>query len=222
MRSGTVQHSKDHPMFGTSFGLEKTDYLSKLRMSETYSSPKRPSKDANPFYKKTMRNSSELAKPRRLPMACFGLVRNQQTESYITQVVDSHLELERRGAQATRETKRKLNPFVEECEASATQETAPKGVMPSERKRELTLAKPLSLALIMSPPNLVRKHNFNKTHIHPAIMSSNSESYESHASMCNHPSSEVNIQNSTKPDAGTVAPGGSGEDLFLRADTLLY
>ena len=74
-----------------------------------------------------MRNSSELAEPRRLTTACFGLVRKQETESYATQVVDSNPKVEDREAQATREMKRKLNPFIETCEASATQEIAPKG-----------------------------------------------------------------------------------------------
>ena len=145
MRSGTVQHSKNRPMFGTSFGLEKTDYLSDLGSSETSSLPKRPSKDTNLFYKKAMRNSSELAESRRLPTAYFGLNREQQTESTATQVVDSYPRVEDCGAQATQQAPRRLNPFVDECEASATQKTLPKGVMPAERKRELPLAKPLSL-----------------------------------------------------------------------------
>ena len=165
MRSGTVQHSKNRPMFGTSFGLEKTDYLSDLGSSETSSLPKRPSKDTNLFYKKAMRNSSELAESRRIPTACFGLSREQQTESYATQVVDSYPKVEDCGAQATQQTKRKLNPFVDKCEASATQKTAPKGVMPSKRMRGLTLDKPLSLeqfvALIMSPLAQLLKHNYS-------------------------------------------------------------
>ena len=103
MRSGTVQHSKDHPMFGFGSGPKETDYLSYLESSETCSLPKRPSKDTNLFYKKAMRNSSELAEPRRLPTACFGLIWKQQTESYTTQLVDSHPEVEDRGAQATRQ-----------------------------------------------------------------------------------------------------------------------
>ena len=41
MRSGTVQHSRKHPMFGFGFGPKETVYLSDLRMSETVSSPKR-------------------------------------------------------------------------------------------------------------------------------------------------------------------------------------
>ena len=127
--------------------------------------PNRPSKDITLLHKKAKQNSSELAEPHRLPTASFGLVRKQQTESYATQVVDSYPEMENRGAQATRQTKRKLNPFVEECEASATQKTAPKGVMLSERMRGLTLAKPLSLeqfvALIMSPLVQLLKHNYS-------------------------------------------------------------
>ena len=53
-----------------------------------------------------MRNSSELAEPRRLPTACFGLVQKQETESYATQVVDSHLEIDDRGAQGAEGVKR--------------------------------------------------------------------------------------------------------------------
>ena len=94
---------------------------------------------------KAMRNSSELAESRRLPTACFGSVWKQETESYATQVADSQPKGEKRGAQATRETKRKLNTFVEECEASAKQETLSKDIIPSERMRGLNLSKPLSL-----------------------------------------------------------------------------
>ena len=115
MRSGAVKYSRDRPVLGHGFGPKKTDYVSDLESSETFSLPNIPSKDTNLFYKKAMRNSSELAEPRRLPTACFGLERKQQTESYATQVVDS--QVENRGAQATRQTTRKLNPFVEECEA---------------------------------------------------------------------------------------------------------
>ena len=100
-----------------------------------------------------MRNSSELAESRRLPTACFVLIRKQKTESYATQVVDSQPEFGDRVALHTRETKRMLNPFVEECEASATQETSHKSIMPSERMYGLALPKPLPLerfvALIM-------------------------------------------------------------------------
>ena len=144
IRLGTVQHLRDHPTFGSGFRPKETSYLLDMRTSETSSLPNRPSKDTNPFYKKAMRNSSELADPRRLPTACFGLKRKQETESYATRVVDSYPEFEDRGAQAAREMKRKLNPFVEECEASATQETLSKGRMPSERMRCLALPKPLA------------------------------------------------------------------------------
>ena len=104
-------------MFG--FGSSPRDavYLPDLRTSETFSLPNRPSKDTNNFHKKAKQNSSELAEPRRLPTACFGLVRKQEIESYATQVVDSQPGIEDRGAQATQETKHKLNPFVDECEA---------------------------------------------------------------------------------------------------------
>ena len=37
MRSGAVQHSREHPMFGFGFGPQETDDLSDLRMSETFS-----------------------------------------------------------------------------------------------------------------------------------------------------------------------------------------
>ena len=77
-RSGTVQHSRDHPMFRVGFGPNEIDRLLKLRTSETSSLPNRPSKDINLFYKKAKQNSSELAEPRRLPTACFGLVQNTE------------------------------------------------------------------------------------------------------------------------------------------------
>ena len=47
MRSGTVQHSREHSMFDVGFGPQETDYLSDLELSETFSLPKRPSKDTN-------------------------------------------------------------------------------------------------------------------------------------------------------------------------------
>ena len=112
MRSGTAQHPRDRPMFGLGFRPKETDYLSGLEPSGAFSSPNRLSKDTNLFYKKAKQNSSELAKPRRLPTAYFGLVQDQETESYATQVVDSHLEVGVRGAQATREMKRKLNQLL--------------------------------------------------------------------------------------------------------------
>ena len=111
MRSGTVEYSKNHPMFGLGFGPKKTEnpignhLVSGLKPSEALSLPNRPSKDTNKFYKKAKQNSSELAEPRRLATACFGLVRKQQTESYTTQVVDSYPEVEDLLAQATRETR---------------------------------------------------------------------------------------------------------------------
>ena len=70
-------------------------------MSETYSLPKRPSKDTNTFHKKAKQNSSELAEPRRFPKACFGLRQKQETESYATQVAGSNIEFGNCGAQAT-------------------------------------------------------------------------------------------------------------------------
>ena len=218
MRSGTIQHSRLHPIFGFGFGPKETDYTSDLRSSETFSLPKRSSKDINNLHKKAMRNSSELAEPSQLPTVCFGLVRKQETESYTTQVVDSQPEVEARGAHATREMKRKLNPFLEKCEAAATQKPAPKGVMPSELMHGLALPKPLSLerfvALIMSPPDLVRDPNFNKTDIHPTNMSTNSESIDSHLFMCNHPPSEVGKYTSGDPEQGIARPDKSGGDLF--------
>ena len=143
-RSGTVQRSRDRSMFGFGFELQETDYLSDLRKPETSSFPKRPSKDTNNLHKKAIRNSSELAEPRRLLTACFGLVRKQETESDATQVVNSKPESGDRVALRTRETKRKLNPFLEAWEASATQEIAPKGIMPLERMQGLALPQPLS------------------------------------------------------------------------------
>ena len=168
-----------------------------------------------------MRNSSELAKPHRLPTACFGLVRKQETESYATQVEDSQPEVEDRGVQATREMKRKLNPFLQEwtseCEASATHEPvpkgAPKGVMPLERMYGSALPKPLSLeqfvALIMPPPGAIQDPNF-KTDNHPTRMSSNSESLNSCVTMCNHPPLEVGMYVSGSPEECTALPVKSG------------
>ena len=165
-----------------------------------------------------MRNSSELAEPRRLPTACFGLVKNQETESYATQVVDSYPGVEDRGAQATREIKRKLNPFVEEREASATRETSPIGVIPPERTRGLTLAKPLSLeqfvSLITSHPGSIQDPDFNKTDIHPNSMSDNSKLLNSHESMCNYSPTGVDLCTSARPVQDTAMPVKSGEDLF--------
>ena len=224
MRSGTVEYSRDHLEFGFGSGPNETDHTIDVEESETSSLPNRPSKDTNLFNKKAMQNSSELALFRRLPAASSGLVQNQEIE-FATQVVGSCPEFEDREAQATREMKRKLNPFVEEREASATRESSLKGVMPSERQRELPLAKPLSLeqfvTLMMSPPNLVRKPIFHKTDTHPAITSSNSDSGKSRACTQDQLTLSANMSPSVKPFAGTEMPGKSGEDLFLRADSLL-
>ena len=207
-----------HPMFGLGFGPKETDYLSDLRTSETFDFPKKPSKDTNNLYKKAMRNSSELAEPRRLPTACFGLVRKQETESYKTQVVDSQPGFEERGAQATQEMNRKLNPFLEGCEASATQETVSKGATPSERIQGLALPQPLSLerfvALIMSPPGAIQDLKFNKTDIHPTNMSFNSESFTLHVPRCKHPSVELGMYTSVYPKPGTETPVKSGGTFF--------
>ena len=58
MRSGTVQHSRDRPLFGLGFGPKENDYLEDLEASETGGLPKRPSKDKTLFSKKTLQNSS--------------------------------------------------------------------------------------------------------------------------------------------------------------------
>ena len=114
MRSGTVQHSRLHPMFDTGFVPEETNYLADKRMSETVGLPERQSKDTNKLYKKAKQNSSELAEPRRSPTACFGLKRKQEIESYATQVADSQPESEDCGTHVPQETRRKSNPFVED------------------------------------------------------------------------------------------------------------
>ena len=163
MRSGTIQRSRDQLGFGFGFGPKETDHMRNLGESETGGLPKRPLEDKNLFNKKTLQNSSELALFRRLPTACFGLVKSQETESYAARAVDSYLEAEVCGAQATRETmgveareaqatremKRKLNPFLreetDERGASATRNMLPEGIMPPERARGLALPKPLTL-----------------------------------------------------------------------------
>ena len=122
--------------------------------------------------------------------------------------------------------KRKLNPFVEEREALATRETAPKGIVPSERIRSLTLAKPLSLeqfvTLVTSPPGAIQDPDLNKTEIYPMSMSSESKSCNPHASRCHHSPPNANISVHGVPFAGTVVPGKSGGNPFLRAaDTSL-
>ena len=120
--------------------------------------------------------------------------------------------------------KRKLNPFVEDREASAAREISCKGVMPLERQRELPLAKPLSLeqfvALMMPPPNLtVGKPIFYKTDTHPTITNSNSDSGKLHASLHDQLTLNDNTLSTVKPFECTVVPGKSGETLLSRADT---
>ena len=86
---------------------------------------------------------------RRSPTAYSGLVKSQETDLFAVQAVDSDLGAEAREAQATRERKRRLNPFLreetDERGALATQKIKAEGVKPPERTRELPLAKPLSL-----------------------------------------------------------------------------
>ena len=138
LRSGTVQHSRDHLEFEFGFGPNETDHFGDLELSGTGCSPNRQPGGTNLFNKKTLQNSPELALFRRLPTACFGLVQSQET-----------MENGVRGAKATQETKRRLNPFLREetddCEASATRKVLSKGVMPMERTRGLALPKPLTL-----------------------------------------------------------------------------
>ena len=191
MRSGAVQHSRDRLEFGFGFGPKETDHAMNLGESETGGLPNRPSKDKNLFNKKTLQNSSELALFRRSPTAYFGLANSQETESYAAQAVDSHLEAGAREAQATRERKRKLNPFlreeVDDREASATRENSRKGVMPLERQRELPLAKPLSLeqfvALMTSPLGVSPGPYFKQTNSYSTNTSSNSDSGKLHATL---------------------------------------
>ena len=87
--------------------------------------------------------------------------------------------------------------------------------MPSERLHGLASPKSLSLerfvALIMSPPGAIQDPNLNKTDIHSTSMSFNSEAYKP----C------VDTYSTADPKAGTERPDKSGEDLFLRANTLL-
>ena len=78
-------------------------YPSKIEASEPFGWLKRRSKDTNNHHKKEKQNSSELAKQRRSPTACFGLNRKQEIESYATRVVDSHPENGDCGAKATQE-----------------------------------------------------------------------------------------------------------------------
>ena len=155
------------------FGPKETNNPGGMKTSETYSLPNRPSKDKTNLHKKAKQHSSELAEPRRLPTASFVFVQKQETELYATQVVDSYPEFGECVAftQRTRETKRKLNPFVEDCDASATPETASKGILPPNRMRGLALPKPLSFdrfaALIMPRSGVSRSPNLNKTRLYP-------------------------------------------------------
>ena len=195
------------------FGL-KTNYPFGMKTSETYGLPKRPSKDTNKLHKKAKQNSSELAEPRRLLTACFGLKRKQETESYETQVVDSYPDIEVCEALATQETKRKLNPFVEECEASATQETVPKGVMPPKRMHDLALPESLSLdqfVAIMSPPGAIQDPLLFKPILHPSSTSSSSDTF-THA--CKYPTPCIRPCGSVKGFAGRARHGFRGETLF--------
>ena len=179
MRSGTVGYSRDRSEFGFGFGPNETDHAEVLELSGTGCLPNRPSKDMNPFNKKTLQNSSELALFRRSPTASFGSVQVQETESHATYVVDSCYEVEAREAQATRERKRKLNPFLREevdgREASATQKMMPEGLVPPKHIRELPLAKPLSLeqfvAIMMPHSGAIQSPIFYKTNTHPTITS---------------------------------------------------
>ena len=170
MRSGAGQHSRMHPLYGLGFGPKETSPVG-VKASGTSSLTNRLSKDKTFLHKKAKQHSSELAEPRRLPTASFGFERKQKTESCATQVVDSYPEFGGCGAQATQETKRKLNPFVESCGASATEMNAPKGIMPPPRMHGLALPEPLTLdkfvALIMSRSGASRNPNLNKTRLHP-------------------------------------------------------
>ena len=119
--------------------------------------------------------------------------------------------------------KRKLNPFVVDCEASATQETMLKGEMPSERMRGLDLPKPLSLeqcvALLTSPPGSIQDHTFYETDTHPTITSSNSDSGKPHATLHDHVALSTDIPTYRSPTVRTVVPGKLGETLLSRANT---
>ena len=161
MRSGAGHHSRMHPSYGLGFGPKETNSSVGMKMSETSSLPNRLSKDKTLFHKKAKQHSSELAEPRRLPTASFGCVREQEI----------YPEFGGCGAQATQETKRKLNPFVENCGASATQKNAPKGIMPPPRMHGLASPKPLSLdrfvALITSRSGASRNPNIINKRFHP-------------------------------------------------------
>ena len=160
IRSGTVQRSRDRPLFGLGFGPNKNTPIGR-KTSGIHSSPNILSKDKTFLHKTAKQSSSEFAEPRRLPTASFGCERKQEI----------HPEVGSCGAQATQDTKRKLNPFVEDCEASATRKNASTGIMPLNRMHGLVLPEPLSLdkfaALIMSPLGASRSSNINKKRFHP-------------------------------------------------------
>ena len=54
---------------------------------------------------------------------------------------------------------------------------------------------------------------------HPTITSSNSDSGKPHATLHDHLTFNANISTYLHPSIRTVAPGNSGDDLFLRANT---
>ena len=124
-------------------------------MSETYSLPKRSSKDTNTYHKKAKQNSSDLAEPRRFPTASFGLSQKQETESYATPVVDSNTESGGCEASATQEMNRKFNPFWKNGKSPAIPENAPRGVLPEP------LSLDTSVTLIMSHPRATLDPNLN-------------------------------------------------------------
>ena len=93
MRSGAVKYARDQELKGLGIEPKQTIYPFVKGMLEPFGDPKSETIRTPKLHKKTKQNSSELAKPRRLPTACFGLNRKQETESYATQVVDSHYEV---------------------------------------------------------------------------------------------------------------------------------
>ena len=216
MRSGTVGYSRDRLEFGFGFGPKETDHPEDLELSGTGCSPNRPLKGTNPFtfQKKTLQDSPELALFRRLPTAYFGLVQSQET-----------LENEVRGAQATRETKRKLNPFLrkEECEreASASRKMLSKGIMPWERMRGLALPKPLTLeqcvTLLMSPPGVIQDPIFYKTDTHPCNASSNSDPSKPHATLHDRLIRSASTSTHFDPFECREMPDKSGADPFFKS-----
>ena len=168
---------------------------------------------------------------RRSPTANSGLVQVQETESHATHIVDSRYEVEAREAQATREMKRKLNPFLreetDEREASATRKLMLKGHMPSERTRGLALPKPLTLeqcvTLLMSPSGVIQNPKFLKTdsQYESNNTSSNSDSGKPHAALHDRLIPHACILGHAGRCSGSVGSYGSGETLFSRADALL-